>query len=103
MESYPLIEFLHGAYQELRRLDLLLQQTPVYRTFEALRRLVAEYEARHLRPGRRSVRAERPYRPIEPATVSSPNTRPELIGKLKPGLSPDEVVSARIVPSVPAR
>jgi hypothetical protein len=45
MDSNPVIELLHAAYAELRRLEALLQQNPIYRRVQVLRRLVEEYGA----------------------------------------------------------
>jgi hypothetical protein len=44
VDSDPVIELLHAAYKELHRLEPLLQQNPIYRRVEALRRVIEEYE-----------------------------------------------------------
>jgi hypothetical protein len=45
MKPDPVIELLHAAYEELHRLEALLQENPVYRRVEALRNLIEEYDA----------------------------------------------------------
>jgi hypothetical protein len=89
VDSDPVIELLHAAYTELHRLEPLLQQNPIYRRVEALRRVIEEYEG--------IVGSRRPdltFGPDPAMTTSVPEptrdpTAPATVTPSRPPASPD--------------
>ena len=109
MDSNPVIEvlLLHAAHKELHRLEPLLQQNPIYRRVEALRRVIEEYEGTVGSRGpdltfcpdpAMTTSVPEPTRdPTAPATVSP--SRPLAFPHLTRGISADDPAAD---PDVPA-
>jgi hypothetical protein len=97
MVSEPVIKLLHASYEELHRLELLLEQNSVYRRVEALRRLIEEYEADIAGSSRPDLR----WDPGSAGTATAPGSPPMTVSPSHPANSHDLAETASQLPPDP--
>jgi hypothetical protein len=89
VESDPVIELLHAAYKELSRLEPLLQQNPLYRRVESLRRLIEEYEGIAGSRGSDPIFGPNPTLTTSMPEPSRDSTGPATVSPSRPPVSSD--------------